>query len=164
MTIIETIKRDKLDANALYGVVTVESPKLLCLHREYDFQFDGYVIVRTKDITKRYVCDSNNYCSKIMRKEKLWVKSSTFAQGIDLSSWRSALIGLENKTISIQDEKDEDFWIGKLVKINNTTLVIRHFDGVGKWIGEFSVPYSRITMVCFDNRYSRIHGKYLGRA
>jgi hypothetical protein len=42
-----TIERRKLDPHHLYGVNVAQSPTRMLLHREHDFQFDGYMAIRT---------------------------------------------------------------------------------------------------------------------
>ena len=62
-----TIERKRLDPHRLYGVIVNESEQLICLHREVDFQLDGYVFIRKKDITSR-MCDtpSHKYTDALM--------------------------------------------------------------------------------------------------
>lgn len=63
----------------------------------------------------------------------------------------------------IEDENPDDdlFVIGKVKRLNTQTLSIRHFDPIGHWErSDRIIPYSRITAVTFDDRYTTLCSKY----
>src|ERR1051325_5073792 len=51
---IHTFERQQIDPNRLYGSIVAESESLILIHREDDFQFNGYQVIRRRDISKSY--------------------------------------------------------------------------------------------------------------
>ncbi len=48
-----TIERSRIDPYKLYGRIVAEGDYLIALQREIDFQFDGFIFIRKRDVTKR---------------------------------------------------------------------------------------------------------------
>ncbi len=90
-----TIERKRLGPHRLYGVIVNESEQLICLHREVDFQLDGYVFIRKKDITS-HMCytPSHKYTEALMRKEGFWLKPDRFVQRLNIDSWETTVTSL----------------------------------------------------------------------
>jgi hypothetical protein len=86
MSSLVTIERKKLDANRCYGVIVKQTPVLTLLHYEYDFQFDGYMVIRTKDMTLCDSSESNDYCARLMRREGLWEPVPRWVKKLDESA------------------------------------------------------------------------------
>jgi len=159
---ITTIVRNRIDSNKLYGYVIMESDSLLMIAKEVDFQFDGFKIIRKRDITNREITDTNKYCARIMKLEKCWVKIPSFVKSIDLSDWKTALSGIRSDVVILHNEKlDGGFYIGPILTLNTKNVDIGWFDGTGKWGEPDRIPYSKITACDFMDRYSSIHSKYL---
>ncbi len=156
-----TVERRRIDRHRLYGVVVGQSDALMLLHLVYDLQFDGYSVIRRKDITKSFSCDSNDYCAKLMRKERRWEPVPRRIKKLSLDSWCSLLSQFVGKVVILENERTDGFCIGPVVKITETGVVVRNFDGCGAWTGPDRVPYSKITHMKFADRYSTTHEKYL---
>lgn len=159
---ITTFIRKKIEDNKLYGFVIKESDELLLMAKQYDFQFDGYKVVRKKDITHREISDSNRYCAKLMRREKAWVKVPTWVRGLDLDSWPSLLRCIKTKVVILHNETiDGGFYIGPVLSLGSKKVELGWFDGEGNWGSPDTIQYSKITACDFLDRYSTIHSKYL---
>ncbi|HET6880979.1 MAG TPA: hypothetical protein VFI31_12530 [Pirellulales bacterium] len=158
---ILTVERKRIDPHRLYGVVVRQSDALILLHREYDFQFDGFCVIRRKDISKSFSSDSNDYCAMLMKKEGRWQPVPRHIQNLPLDSWASLLSRFVGKVVILENERTDDFYIGPVQEITKTGVVVRHFDGCGEWTGNESVPFLKITCMRFGDRYSTTHGKYL---
>jgi len=161
MNAIETFCRAKADSSKLYGRVVGESSRLICLQKEEDFIFDGFIILPKKDITKRYTSDSNNHCAFVMKREGLWPRIPDWVRKIDLSRWQTALESLHGKVIIAENEAKDDFLIGPLMHSGRSSVIVKHFDGVGDWVGEFTMRTGDISIIKFLCRYATYHSKYL---
>jgi hypothetical protein len=156
-----TVERRRIDPHCLYGVVVGQSDPLILLHQEYDFQFDGYSVIRRKDISKSFSSDSNDYCAALMKKEGRWEDAPRRIKKLPLDSWASLLSRFVGKVVILRNERSDDFYIGPVEEITATGVVIRNFDGCGEWTGNERVPFSNITRMTFADRYSTTHQKYL---
>ena len=154
----------KYDAYYTYWFPFGASKKLLLGAKEDDFIIDGFSIRRISDIKKVEFKDDK--CVEILKAEK--VLDRICAPEIDLSDWHSAFLSLQKleKNIIIEheslEEKDWDYWIGRIEKVLKTKVVFRHFDADGIWQEEpYEIPFSRITSVTFDSRYVTVFSKYV---
>lgn len=157
---ITTIKR-KIDANALTGFVVNKSNNLTLIAIIYDFIFDGFVIIRNKDIKSEIVSESNKYYLKLMKREKLWHKIPDNIKRINLETWESALNDIKSEVIILEDEINETFLIGPIIDNNKTYTSIFFFNGLGEYKNIEKIKHSTITICKFMDRYSATHAKYL---
>jgi len=155
------VERKRVDPHKLYGVVVKETDDLMLIHQNIDFQFDGYVVVRTKDITKSAESPSNDFCAEIMKKEGLWEKPPKNVRGLPLDAWPSLLTRFVGKVVILENEKTDDFYIGVVLEVGEKAVIIDYIDGVGDRMGEERIPYKKITQMRFGDRYSTLFGKYL---
>ena len=92
-----TIERKKLDPNRCYGVIVSQSVALTLLHCEDDFQFDGHMVMRTKDITLCKSTKSNDYGERLMRREGLWEKIPKWVKKLSIGGWPDLIADLVGK-------------------------------------------------------------------
>jgi hypothetical protein len=161
MNKLVTIEREKLDPHCLYGVIVARSPILTLFHREYDFQLDGFMVVRTKDITRCDSSASNEYCQRLMRLEGLWKTVPRWVKKLSVGGWPELIADLVGKVVIFEDEARESFHIGPILEAQTKHVAVHHFDGCGRLKDVVRVPYSRITSMMFGDRYSTTHAKYL---
>jgi hypothetical protein len=119
---IVTLERKKVDPHRMYGVVVAESDELLLLQQEYDFEFDGYVVVRKKDISRLERTEGNKYGEKLMRKEGLWKKPPAKLKKLPLASWKTLLEQFVGKVVILENERKDQFYIGPIVDIRGEVL------------------------------------------
>jgi hypothetical protein len=158
---LQTFERRKIDPNRIFGIVVAESDDLLLIHHEYDFELDGYLVIRRRDLTKSYSSDSNAYCVQLMKKEGLWKKPAKAIRSLPLSDWRALLTALAGKSVVVENERTGAFFIGPILHCDAHAVTIHHFDGCGEWQTPERVSYRSITSVQFGNRYITIHSRYL---
>jgi hypothetical protein len=161
MSSLVTIEREKLDPDRLYRVIIGQSPALTLMHQEYDFQFDGYVALRTKDISLCTSSESNDYCERLMRREGLWERAPQWVRKLSIGGWPELLADLVGRVVIVEDEVRDSFCIGPLLEAQAKHAAVHYFDGCGQLQDVVKVPYSRITSVRFGDRYSTIHAKHL---
>lgn len=158
---IVTIERLKVDPDRLHGVVVGESDRLLLIQREYDFQFDGYIAIRRRDITKSYTSESNQYYAGLMKKEGLWKTPTKAAKALPLADWQTLLCAMVGKPVIIENERTGDFFIGPVVDCTASSVRIYDFDACGRWQKIERVPYRSITSVQFGSRYITVYSRHL---
>jgi hypothetical protein len=156
-----TFERRQIDPNRLHGLVVSESKTLILIQYEYDFQFDGYMVIRRRDVSKLYSPDSNSYCERLMRKEGLWKNPPNAIRSLPLKDWRTLLTSQIGKPVVIENERKGDIYIGPVIACEDHSVVIHYFDSCGKWQKVERVQYRGITSVKFGDRYSTIHFRYL---
>jgi hypothetical protein len=158
---ILTVERKRIDPHRLYGVVVGQSDDLMLLHREYDLQFDGYSVIRRKDVTRSFSSDSNNYCAGLMKKEGRWEQVPRRIKELPLDSWTNLLSRFVGKVVILENERTDEFLIGPVEEITKSGVAVRYFDGCGKWMDNRRMAFSKITHMKFGDRYSTTHEKYL---
>lgn len=163
-TMLVTIERKRLDTHRLYGVIVNESEQLICLHRESDFQFDGYVFLRKKDITSR-TCDtpSHKYTEALMRKEGFWLKPDRFVQRLNIESWETAMNASIGKSVLVENEnKSNHCWVGIVDACTRTIATVHCFDDLGILDDEPDrIPLRSVTSIQYGDRYTQMHYKHL---
>lgn len=164
MSQILTVERKRIDPHRLYGAVVGESPHLILLHEQVDFLFDGYTVIRRKDIARSFTSESNDYIARIMKKEGRWERVPRWVKKLPLDSWADLLQQFVGKVVILENERTDDFYIGPVMESSSTSVRIHYFDGCGDWGEVERVPFSKITRMKFGDRYSTTHAKYLRKA
>jgi|GEM_PF-713188 hypothetical protein len=155
--------RKRVDFYSCFGYFCNVGSDLAMVIDEDDFIFDGYHIIRLRDITE--IEPKNDYYDYILEQEGL--KSKIVVPKIRLDSWQTVLEDLQStgKNVIIESEsleKDKSqFGIGKIIKTYKTLVHLKHFDADGIWDdGPTIIPYNTITKVIFDSRYVSVFSKY----
>ena len=73
---------------------------------------------------------------------------------------RKSLKSLKNFVIT-EDEINDEFLIGPVLRVNQKSVKIHYFDGTGKWEKPQNLRYEDITSVTFNSNYIRMHQKYI---
>lgn len=162
MNTIHKITRPQLESYALYGFVLGRSEQLTLLAEEDDFLLDGFKVIRNLDIAENKETPSTRHCSRIMRKEAL-LDGLEPVPDVDLAAWKTVLRCLkrQKKFVIVEDESRDIFLIGQIRRVNERSVTIKCFDGVGKWQDEVRIVYDDITCVSFGKRYIETHRRHL---
>lgn len=159
------LNRSKIGADSLNCIPLEISKNLVLLQEIYDFELDGYVILRIKDITSIEITKSQQFSQFILEKEgKLNQIRKPSINSID--DWETVLTELsnpENNIIVECDSKETSkFFIGKITSIDKKSLFLLYFNGAGEWDDEpTEIPLKDITSINFDSKYINIISKYL---
>ena len=162
-----TITRKKsIDNHELYGIPIAMSTKLLAFKYLYDFEQDGYMVIRMKDIVKVCYGEIEKYHDKILIGENIATKNSY--ENIAVNSWKTFLryistkVNLVNISEKFKDDpKYDGLIVGKIESIQDNEMNIFEIDPLGKWKKEQTVVYYEdITSIHFDSRYSEKLYKY----
>ncbi len=159
--LIRKIERAEIEPNPLYGFVVDKSASLLMLAVEDDFILDGYQVVRKEDITSNKVAASSRHHTSIMKKEG--ILDGVTPPNVILESWRDVFRSLKqlDQYVIVEDEINEEFLIGPIVRVSAKSVSIRHFDSTGEWVDMFRIVYDDITTVRWGCRYVSYHQKYV---
>jgi hypothetical protein len=159
------VKRRKIDANPIECIPLILGRRLLLIKLLYDFQFDGCRIIRIKDITSVRAGESEKFSEFILKEEGILneIKAPPF---VSLDDWGNVFKELnvleKNIIIECEDIEKGEFYIGKILKINNNSLSFLYFDAVGEWEKESTeIHFKDISSVSFDTRYINIISKYV---
>lgn len=151
--------------NYWYYFFPMESSDTLFLGiEEDDFILDGYSIRRLRDIDKIEIKD--DICLEIHRKQG--TLEAIVAPDVDITNWETVFTDLKRigKNIIVErelpDNQDADFWIGRIERVNRTSVLLRCFDGDGIWgDAPVRISYPEITSVTANSRYGSVFSKYL---
>ena len=158
---IQTFERRGIDSDAMHGVIVAESDDLILLQYANDFEFDGYQVIRRRDVTQTVESPSNSYWTQLMKKEGLWKSPTKAVRKIPVDNWKTVFNALIGTLVIIECERKGDFCIGPIIECDDRAVTVHHFDGIGEWQQIERVPYHSITLVQFDNRYINVHGRHL---
>ena len=134
--------------------------KLLLAVEEDDFILDGYAIRKLSHLKLAEIKDDK--CNEINK--ALGLTDGIVDPKIDISSFESIFKSLMtlNKTVIIEDEINGDLAIGKIKKVYKNRLSLLEFGSDGSWCDEETViPYSLITTVKWNTRYTNVWSDYL---
>ena len=128
---------------------------------ENDFELNGYTIHNFDELEKAEI--KNDVCEEINRLNG--VAQQVKDPDIDISSWESIFKSLkeQDEWVTVENENNEIFHIGIIIKVGKNKLTIREFDADGEWLEETKIPYKEITSVSFQTRYINNWRKYLER-
>lgn len=156
------IKREEIDDNQYHSIPVQISKELLLFRYIYDFEFDGYKIIRLEDITYVRHDEQEIFSEMIFRKEHI-VQTKNIPK-INLDNMKSIFQNLIHKDVIIECEilEQNTFLIGKIESVTDKTVDILNFDGVG-CLDDIptTVNYSDITCITIDSRYQNVITKYV---
>lgn len=157
------IERKDIDDYKKSGKPIVFNNYFLLIHYEYDFEFDGYEVLKICDITDIKYEDVDIFISNILRNERIISKSKEIINfNIDNFEVIFKYFLNQNENIIVECEKDSEFNIGKVLKIYDDHIKFLNFDGEGTWDMEpFDISYDDITLISFRNRYLKYMSKYV---
>lgn len=137
--------------------------QLLLFAVEDDFVLDGYTVRQVGDISKVKI--KNDFCDEILKKEGL--TQALEVPDTCLTDWENVFqsLKLKNRNIIIEKEngeKDYEFLIGRIERVNKKSADFLGFDANGVWAHEsVKVAYDEITSVTFSSRYVEFFSKYI---
>lgn len=153
------------DPNYWYYYILDHSDKLLLGIEEDDFILDGFQIRKISDLKKVEIKD--DLCKKM--NEENQVLAEVKKPEINLSSWKTAFESLKalNIFLIVENEKtysdDSFFYLGYITDIKESCIIFSSIDADGVLNDNVKIPYSKITSVTFNDRYSKTWQKYLSK-
>jgi hypothetical protein len=142
--------------------------ELVLLHLFHDFYPEGYSALRVADIEEVRSGENERYWEAMFRGEGL-MDQVGIPYEVPLDDVRTLLAALHERgqhvIIECEDRSTaeyDEFYIGRLVALDDETVSIRTFDSMGEWDeGPRIITYGDITRVQFDTPYINTMTKYL---
>jgi hypothetical protein len=161
------IERDDIDAEPVTGFVVERGPELLLLHRLDDFDLAGYALLRLDDVTAARSEDVEAFTVRVLRDEDQLRHVGPPDPPVPVSSWGDAFEALRasRRIVIVESEEfeQEEFYIGRIVRVQDDAVVVHHFDAIGTWDDEpTAIRFADITRVRFDERYTTVFEPYVG--
>ena len=144
------INRDMIDYLTICGFPLSLTENLVLIANVYNFDIDGYKIMRTQDITEVFCGEEEKFNEMIIKSEKIY--DSFRAEIIDISGLKSAFNALmqKNECIIVQCEGAEEslFYEGMVTEVGKGEIVMKTFDVTGVWDTEPAhIPLNKITSI-----------------
>lgn len=156
------IERKSIDYYKISGKPIVFNDNFLLIYYEYDFEFDGFEILKMCDINDIKYEYVDIYISNILKKEKIMPIDNSKNDFI-INNLKDICMFFFNKNenLIIECEKKSEFNIGKILEVHDEHIVFLNFDGEGTWdIEPLEIYYDDITLISFRNRYLKYMSKY----
>ena len=156
------INRDMIDDLTTFGFPVALSENLVLVANVYNFDIDGYKVLRTQDITEVFSGEEEEFTEMILRREK--ILDGFNPENIDISGLKAVFKALEDRNIIVQCESTEEiyFYEGRVTAVNKGEIVMKIFDSLGVWDDEEQhIPLNKITSVSFGGRYISLMSKYI---
>jgi hypothetical protein len=131
-----------------------------------DFRYDGFKIFNLEDVTDVLDNPDVEFRNAIMRIEKI-ERQSQKSISPNLDGWENLFkdIKLSGVVVAVECESveyEEEYYIGKVLDVNEDSIQMQTFNTVAEWISEAeTILYKDITSVSFENRYITVYSKYL---
>jgi hypothetical protein len=141
---------------------------LVLLHQFHDFYPEGYTALRVADIKRVRSGEHERFWEAMLRCEGL-MEGVGIPYEVPLDDFRSLLTALHGRgqhvIIECEDRRTadyDDFFIGRIVCLDDEVVSIQCFDTLGKWDKEpCIIAYGDITKIQFDTPYINTMTKYL---
>lgn len=162
--------REDLDDNDLHGFIIDFNQKWVLIQKEYDFIFDGFLLVKREFITAIRHGSTQKFHKRLFQiegkmSEVGFEQGSLLCAGAELEMKPFLLSLGREKVMILEDERDDLFLIGFIEGMSDARDVeVRFFDGVGKLDDELSVvSEDELTVVAFDSSYCLHYERYFMR-
>ena len=159
------VERADVDPDINYtGFPVWLSDSFLLMTNVYDFHDEGYVLLRTSDISEIAAKDADFY-AKICIQEGLREKASacTIQKADSYFDVLNQFLQYPGY-LSVHCENEEElpqYLLGRIVSPEETGVKFASLGCDGKWDTELDfIPYDRITMLAWDDYYAKMYYRY----
>lgn len=139
----------------VYGyVIDYNDDWTLMKHNTGDYQIDGYIAFRNKNIEGFRRSDEEKWREKIINLKGL---KPTAAETIPITNLETILQYLTQHfgIFQLETKVATKCYLGSLHSINSKALVIHNFNTKAKWDGQLSFRPGDVRFIEFDNDYIR---------
>jgi hypothetical protein len=161
------LTRNRPNEEIKSGFIVAVSPVLTALAQFHDFYPEGYAVVLTGDTTAVRSGEYERHWERMFSSERIAVAGEPL-RGLPLDDLPALLTALaareENVIVECEDaeERVEDFYIGRIVKVGGGVVAFSNFDGLGRWDPEpHEIAVNDITQVQLRTPYTQTFSKYL---
>ncbi len=159
-----SISRESVDQNRIQGVILGYSKELVLLNYIYDFNLDGLMVLRRKEITDITSSKTDIFQKQLLIKEGLFEKID-FNTKYKLSSWLDFIKDASRRhkyfILELENQNEPEFFIGKIKRINKKSILLDYFTGIARWEDEpRSVKLEKLTSCQISNNYLNVYERY----
>ncbi len=159
------VYRDELGGAFYAGVPVLQTDTLLVLAKEQEFNLDGFVVLRQKDITLVEQYDDNDFCRRVLEGEGVYQRVQA-PKVPGCQSWQQLMEGILKNyggwlTVECESPTETLFFVGIGISSDKNYLMMRRVDADGSWHKDATtVPLQDITAVTFGGHYLSVYQKY----
>lgn len=159
------VYRDDIGGTYYGGIPVLLSGELVVLAREREFDLDGYVVLRLRDITLVEQYDDNDFCRRVLEGEGVYQRAS-LPKLRDCSTMARVLEGVAQGYrgwLSVECESPEDtlFYVGVVESVDAAVLGLYRVDADGSWHDRpATLPLEDITCITFGGHYLAVYQQY----
>ena len=156
----------KDNSENIRGFILKMTKDFLLVQLDNDFFLDGYAIIRKDQFDSIRCSKYEKACKKILKGEGIFENNYGIDKDIDLTSWQSIFKDIKkldfHVIIECESLDEPDFIIGPIKRVTQNRTSIQFYDSTGLLENKLSVvKYLDITIVKFDDRYTKTYKKYL---
>jgi hypothetical protein len=149
------------------GFVLAVGRDLVLLQQFHDFYPEGYTALRVRDITDIRSGEYERHWERMLAGEGILDRVGA-PDDVPLQDVPELLRALQrrgdNVIVECEDAEEniEDFYIGRILSVDDDSLCFANFDALGRWDeAPDTIPFEEITKVQFETPYVRTFSKYL---
>ena len=161
-----SIDREKISKNTIQGFIVDFDDEWILLHYVYDFQVDGWLMLRRYDITALQSKTTDVFQKVLLEEENVYA-SIDFSRRIPTGGIAQLIANFDKQKVVILEEETEDddtFNIGFVIGIEDDFVSLRTFSGAGRFDEDDAlVALEELTSLSFDSNYALYYERYFSR-
>jgi hypothetical protein len=161
---VSLVRDPALGRPPLGGVIEAVGESLVLVQEVRDFHRRGFVVVRRADVVEVAEGDVERLFSRMIDVEG--VRDELLpAPALDLDDWSACLRDLKRTVSALvlecESQDPPTFYLGRLTAVTREAASLRYITVEGVLEREaVEVPLDEVTLVSFDDRYSRFFGRH----
>ena len=159
--------KDDLQIERFQGYIFKQTKDFIIMNDFMDFFYDGFVILRKRDIYEIKHSNDEKFFNKILVGEKIKKEVLNKYKELDLNlhSFEKIFESIFKTNLPVIVEskygKDDIFQIGSIKKINKDNVKINYFNSRGEFdLKPVTAKYNKITSIKIDTNYANTFFKY----
>ncbi len=161
------------DKDSIDGVVTAIQPGFIVLREEFEFAFDGVVVLPKRVVTGYRDGKFERAGNAVLRhagatrkaRSPIWLNQcEDLTQVLYELKQRDIWPGLE---ILFEDEDEElasAFYVGPVAYVDGDTFGLQCYDAEGNWEDVYDLEISEIFKISVDDQYTKTFNKWMREA
>ncbi len=153
------------DESVYLGIPVRRSRSLLALHGLSNFHFDGYQVIRLRDIERIRMGGFETVTRRILRSTGE-LKNHVNPDWLRIGSWKSLLSCLKARSFCVGVESGliniNWFLLGEIHALKDKAVTMKSFDAQARWHKpKLKMKYTDITEATFGDEYAVTFNEYM---
>ena len=151
---------------AYFEGVILDQNKIFVLMIDFqDFEYDGYVIFKKKDICEIKRTENEKMFQKILEEEKILKRTLDTCKPIELGDMKKMLSELKKRKLPLILERkynsENVFQLGSIASVTKSGVKINYINARGEYdLKLVSSKFKKATFIKVDSPYSNLFFKY----